>query len=101
MSETVLDGSLATKFRCIPADKRNSAAIGSTPINSARVTGCVGLKVPFLWQLTIALLKGGEVCPMPYALCQIVPHVIEKGYILWFRANRTFPALQREISTSL
>jgi len=20
-------------------------------------------------------------CPMPYALCQIVPHVTEKGYI--------------------
>jgi hypothetical protein len=31
MSEKVLDGSLATKFGCIPADKRNSAAIGSTP----------------------------------------------------------------------
>ncbi|MEG3957312.1 hypothetical protein QT982_17930 [Microcoleus sp. herbarium2] len=53
MSEKVRDGSLATKFGCIPADKRNSAAIGSTPINSARVTGCVGLKVPFLSPLTI------------------------------------------------
>ncbi|WP_445243415.1 hypothetical protein [Microcoleus sp. AR_TQ3_B6] len=47
MSEKVLDGSLASKFGCIPADQRNSAAIGSTPIYSARVTGCLGLKVPF------------------------------------------------------
>jgi hypothetical protein len=33
----------------------------------------------------IAVLKRGEVCPIPYvlcpsALCQIVPHVTEKGY---------------------
>jgi hypothetical protein len=48
VSEKVLDGSLATKFGCIPADKRNSAALGSTPINSTRVMGCVGLKVSSL-----------------------------------------------------
>ncbi len=36
----------------------------------------------------IAVLKRGEVCPLPsalcplpYALCQILPHVTEKGYI--------------------
>jgi len=34
---------------------------------------------------TIAVLKRGEVCPMPYALCPMlyarrVPHVTEKGY---------------------
>ncbi|WP_445172350.1 hypothetical protein [Microcoleus sp.] len=34
----------------------------------------------------IAVLKRGEVCPMPYALCPMpyahrVPHVTEKGYI--------------------
>jgi hypothetical protein len=73
VSEKVLDGYLATKFGCIPADKPNFAAIGSTPINSTPVTGCVGLKVPFLSPLTILLS----------------------------RANRSFPALQREISTSL
>ena len=33
----------------------------------------------------IAVLKRGEVCPMPYALCPMpyarrVPHVTEKGY---------------------
>ncbi|MEG4943850.1 hypothetical protein [Microcoleus sp. F4-D5] len=46
MSEKVLDGSLATKFGCIPAEKANSAAGRRTAINSARVTGCVGLNVP-------------------------------------------------------
>ena len=35
----------------------------------------------------IAVLKRGEVCPMPYALCPMpyarrVPHVTEKSYIL-------------------
>jgi hypothetical protein len=39
---------------------------------------------------TIAVLKRGEVevCPMPYALCQIVPHVTEKGYILVLNLNQ-------------
>ncbi|MEG4855410.1 hypothetical protein QUB10_31570 [Microcoleus sp. B5-D4] len=46
MSEKVLNGSLATKFGCIPADKPNPASRRRTPINSVRVTGCVGLKVP-------------------------------------------------------
>ncbi|MEG5032577.1 hypothetical protein [Microcoleus sp. AT3-D2] len=46
MSEKVLDGSLATKFGCIPADKPNSAARRRTAIYSAQVTGWVGLKVP-------------------------------------------------------
>ncbi len=23
-------------------------------------------------------------CPMPYALCQIVPHLFEKGYIYFY-----------------
>ncbi|MEG3832754.1 MULTISPECIES: hypothetical protein [unclassified Microcoleus] len=45
-SKKVLDGSLATKFGCIPAEKPNSASRRRTPINSARVTGWVGLKVP-------------------------------------------------------
>jgi hypothetical protein len=60
MSEKVLDGSLATKFGCIPADKRNSSAIGSTPINSTPVTGCVGLKVPFLSPLTILFSRANK-----------------------------------------
>ena len=29
----------------------------------------------------IAVLTRGEICPMPHAPCQIVPHVTEKGYI--------------------
>jgi hypothetical protein len=38
----------------------------------------------------IAVLKHGEVCPMPYALCPMpyarrVPHVTEKGYIMSVR----------------
>ena len=24
-------------------------------------------------------------CPMPYALCPVVPHLSEKGYILWLK----------------
>jgi hypothetical protein len=27
-------------------------------------------------------------CPMPYALCQIVPHVTEKGYINLFQDHK-------------
>ncbi|MEG4071203.1 hypothetical protein QUA31_00875 [Microcoleus sp. Pol14D5] len=47
MSEKVVDGSLATKFGCIPhAKKPNSAARRRTAINSAPVTGCEGLNVP-------------------------------------------------------
>jgi len=37
------------------------------------------LKIP----ATIQCYSGSqesEVCPMPYALCPIVPHVTEKGY---------------------
>ena len=45
-----------------------------------------------IYSPSIAVLKRGEVCPMPYALCPMparAPHVTEKGYSCTFTTKNT------------